>query len=173
MSTTLTDPRAEIVSLLPRLRRFAYGLTQDRHLADDLVQAGCLKTLERWDQFTPGTSLASWMFRILQTTWFDDHRMRKRHATDNDTEALEAAIGDDGRVLVEARSEMRAVRRLIAELPDEQRSVLLLVSVDGLSYKEAAEVLGVPQGTVMSRLARARARLADGLGHTGERHADQ
>lgn len=64
-----TDPRAELVSLLPRLRRFAFGLTGDAHVADDLVQAGCLKAIERWHQWQPDTSLASWMFRILQTTW--------------------------------------------------------------------------------------------------------
>ena len=73
-----TDPRAELVSLLPRLRRFAFGLTGDAHVADDLVQAGCLKAIERWHQWQPDTSLASWMFRILQTTWVDDYRSRQR-----------------------------------------------------------------------------------------------
>ena len=160
-----TDPRAQIVSLLPRLRRFAGGLTPDRHLADDLVQAACLKALERWHQWTPGTSLASWMFRIVQNTWLDDFRAKARQATDHDEDALLNVAGDDGQALLEQRSELRAVRRAMAALPEEQRVVLLLVTVDGMSYQEAADALAIPMGTVMSRLARARIRLADALGH--------
>jgi len=161
---TTSDPRAELISLLPRLRRFAYGLTGDGHQADDLVQAGCLKAIERWSQYQSGTSLASWMFRILQTTWLDEYRTRQRQQTDSWDEGFDELMGDDGSSLLEARSEARAVRRLVAELPEDQRAVLMLVAVEGLSYKEAAEVLELPLGTVMSRLARARARLADGLG---------
>ena len=105
-----TDPRAELVSLLPRLRRFAFGLTGDAHVADDLVQAGCLKAIERWHQWQPGTSLASWMFRILQTTWLDEYRSRQRQQTEADSEALEAIAGEDGRRVVEARSDARVLR---------------------------------------------------------------
>ena len=162
------DPRAQIVSLLPRLRRFAGGLTPDRHLADDLVQAACLKALERWHQWTPGTSLASWMFRIVQNTWLDDFRTKARQATDTDEDALLMLAGDDGQALLEQRSELRAVRRAMAALPEEQRVVLLLVTVDGMSYQEAADALSIPMGTVMSRLARARIRLADALGHKNQ-----
>jgi len=162
-----SDPRAELISLLPRLRRFAYGLTGDGHQADDLVQAGCLKAIERWSQYQSGTSLASWLFRILQTTWLDEYRTRQRQQTDSWDEGFDELIGDDGTTLLEARSEARAVRRLVAELPEDQRAVLMLVAVEGLSYKEAAEVLELPLGTVMSRLARARARLAEGLGAKG------
>ena len=164
MSATEADPRAELVSLLPRLRRFAHGLTGDAHLADDLVQAGCLKALERWHQWQPGTSLASWMFRILQTTWLDEYRARQRRQTDTDSEALEQLAGEDGRDVLEQRSQAHAVRRLVAALPEEQRVVLMMVTVDGMSYKDTAQALGIPIGTVMSRLARARARLADELG---------
>lgn len=163
----MIDPRAELISLLPRLRRFAYGLTGDGHQADDLVQTGCLKAIERWQQYQPGTSLASWMFRILQTTWLDEYRTRQRQQTDSWDEGFDELIGDDGTTLLEARSEARAVRRLVAELPEDQRAVLMLVAVEGLSYKEAAEVLELPLGTVMSRLARARGRLAEGLGAKG------
>jgi RNA polymerase sigma-70 factor (ECF subfamily) len=164
MSPSTADPRAQIVSLLPRLRRFAHGLTPDRHLADDLVQAACLKALERWHQWQPGTSLASWLFRIVQNTWIDEFRSRARQATDSDEDALLDLPGEDGRAVVERRSELQAVRRGIAALPEEQRAVLLLVTVDGLSYQEAADALGVPMGTVMSRLARARGKLADAVG---------
>lgn len=164
MIPTTADPRAQIVSLLPRLRRFARGLTPDSHLADDLVQSACLKALERWHQWQPGTSLASWLFRIVQNTWIDEFRSRARQATDADEDALLELPGEDGRAVVERRSDLRAVRLAMAALPEEQRAVLLLVTVDGLSYQEAADALGVPMGTVMSRLARARARLADAIG---------
>ena len=166
------DPRAQIVSLLPRLRRFACGLTHDPPLADDLVQTACLKALERWHQWQPDTSLASWMFRIVQTTWIDDYRSRQRRPEDTVIDDLPEAVGEDGRELVERRSELRAVRLAIAALPDDQRAVLMLVTVDGLSYQEAAQALNIPLGTVMSRLSRARIRLADQLGHAGNRHAD-
>lgn len=161
---SIDDPRAELVSLLPRLRRFAYGLTGNAQAADDLVQAGCLKAIERWHQWQPGTSLASWMFRILQTTWVDDYRARQRHQTAADSEALDALAGEDGRIVVEARSDARVVRKAIAQLPEEQRMVLMMITIDGLSYREAAQALGVPVGTVMSRLARARGKLADTIG---------
>lgn len=164
---SIDDPRAELVSLLPRLRRFAYGLTGNAQTADDLVQAGCLKAIERWHQWQPGTSLASWMFRILQTTWVDDFRTRQRQQTEADSEALDALAGEDGRIVVESRSDARVVRKLIAQFPEEQRVVLMMITIDGLSYKEAAQALDVPIGTVMSRLARARGKLADAIGVGG------
>jgi len=132
------------------------------------VQTGCLKAIERWQQYQPGTSLASWMFRILQTTWLDEYRTRQRQQTDAWEEGFDELMGDDGRTQLESRSEARQVRRLVAELPEEQRAVLLLVAVEGLSYKEAASTLELPIGTVMSRLARARAKLAAGLGHASD-----
>ena len=119
-----TDPRAQIVSLLPRLRRFARGLTPDRHLADDLVQSACLKALERWHQWQPGTSLASWLFRIVQNTWIDEFRARARQPVDDDEDALLDLPGDDGRAIVERRSELRAVRRAIADLPEDQQPLV-------------------------------------------------
>lgn len=160
---TFGNLQSELVSLLPRLRRFALGLTGGSELADDLVQTGCLKALERADQWQPGTSLASWMYRILQTTWIDQQRILKRRNTAADTEAVERHVGEDGVRIHEAQDELRTVDRLIRELPEEQRAVLLIVSVEGLTYKEAAAVLDVPVGTVMSRLARARGKIADAL----------
>jgi RNA polymerase sigma-70 factor, ECF subfamily len=160
---TVADIKTELVSLLPRLRRFAIGLTGNVDQADELVQAGCLKALERSAQWQPGTSLASWMFRILQTTWIDERRTLERRNTVADTDAIERHAGDDGASRHAARDTLRDVEREIAALPEDQRAVLLLVCVEGLAYKEAAEVLDLPIGTVMSRLARARGRLADAL----------
>jgi RNA polymerase sigma-70 factor, ECF subfamily len=157
------DPKAQLISLLPRLRRFAQGLTHDRHQADDLVQAACLKALERWHQFEPGSNLAAWLFRIVQTTWLDEYRSRQRHATDAVGDELPDLPGEDGRELLERRSEGRRVQAVMQTLPEEQRTVLMMVTVDGLSYRDAAQALGVPVGTVMSRLSRARLRMVQAL----------
>jgi RNA polymerase sigma-70 factor (ECF subfamily) len=160
---TVADLRAELVALLPRLRRFALGLTGAADQADDLVQTSCLKALERSDQWQPGSSLASWMYRILQTTWIDQQRTLTRRNTVADTETVERHATDDAERRQDAGDRLRDVEREIAALPEEQRAVLLLVCVEGMAYKEAAEILDLPVGTVMSRLARARGRLADVL----------
>jgi RNA polymerase sigma-70 factor (ECF subfamily) len=152
--------RAEIVALLPRLRRFAWSLTGSRDEGDDLVQAACLKALGALEQYQPGTRLDAWMFRILRTGWIDRARYRARRPGTSDPETLEA-ISDSGlgARTAEARLTLERVRAAMAGLPPEQREVLALVALEGLSYREAAEVLDIPIGTVMSRLGRARARL--------------
>lgn len=156
----------EMVALLPRLRRFACGLTGSLADADDLVQGACVKALDRIEQWRPGTRLDSWMFRILQNLWIDQLRERRGREVAMDPEDLaERAVGDAAREN-EARIALGEVRREVAKLPPEQRAVLMLVSVEGVSYKEAAEILEIPIGTVMSRLA--RARLALGRAIEGE-----
>jgi RNA polymerase sigma-70 factor, ECF subfamily len=158
------DLRQEIVDLLPRMRRFAYALSGSLDEADDLVQAACERALSRLDQFESGTRLDSWLFRIVQTTWIDRLRSVKRRAPVNEPEALEA-VGFDDRIheRTEARAALQIVRAAIAELPEEQRSVIALCAIDDLTYQEAADILAVPIGTVMSRLARARKKLASAL----------
>ncbi len=156
----------EMVALLPRLRRFACGLTGSLADADDLVQGACVKALDRIEQWRPGTRLDSWMFRILQNLWIDQLRERRGREVAMDPEDLaERAVGDAAREN-EARIALGEVRREVAKLPPDQRAVLMLVSVEGVSYKEAAEILEIPIGTVMSRLA--RARLALGRAIEGE-----
>lgn len=148
----------QLVALLPRLRRFARGLTGSAVEADDLVQAGCERALARSHQFQEGTRFDSWMFRIMQTIWIDQIRSRKVRREEPEIE--EDRIGTDEPVRrAEARLSLEEVRRAVSRLPEEQRSALMLVTVEGLSYKEAAEVSNVPIGTIMSRLARARASL--------------
>jgi RNA polymerase sigma-70 factor, ECF subfamily len=149
--------RAELVSLLPRLRRFAYGLTGSLDDGDDLVQSACEKALRRLDQFQPGTRLDSWMYRIVQNLWIDQRRARQvRPEAGMEPADLEAlAVGDAEREL-NSRLTMAAVQQAVGELCEDQRAVLLLVCVEGQSYKAAADVLEIPLGTVMSRLARAR-----------------
>lgn len=146
----------ELVSLLPRFRRFALGLTRNASDADDLVQASIEKAVARIEQWEPGSRLDSWVFRIIQTTHIDQIRGRKRN--DRFLEVVEnnSELSHDGERAIEARNTLDAVRHAIFNLPEEQRTVIMLVSVEGLSYKEAAETLGIPMGTLTSRLVRGR-----------------
>jgi RNA polymerase sigma-70 factor (ECF subfamily) len=153
----------QLVALLPKLRRFAYGLTGSVDEGDDLVQSACERALARAEQFEPGTRLHSWMYRIIQTIWIDRLRRRKNREATVDLADLAEEPGGDAEVEAGARLDLADVRRAVDRLPAEQRAVLLLVSVDGLSYRDAAEVLEVPVGTVMSRLSRAREALGKAL----------
>lgn len=154
-----SDVQEAIVALLPRLRRFCLARTGSIDAADDLAQATIVRALERIEQWEKGTRLDSWMFRIAQNINIDEARARARRGTAVGVEHLEAMPGDDGRVLTEERSDVRAVRKAIAALPEDQRAIVALVILEGQSYKEAAATLGIPMGTVMSRLARARAAI--------------
>lgn len=152
--------RHDLVALVPRLRRFAFALSGSRDEGEDLVQAACLKALDRLDQFKPGTRLDSWMFRIVQTTWIDRVRSRSRRAEVSDPDGI-ARTTDDGLNArsIEDRMTLARVRAAMSALPEDQRTALALVAIEGYSYKETAEALDIPLGTVMSRLARARAKL--------------
>jgi RNA polymerase sigma-70 factor (ECF subfamily) len=152
-----------MVALLPRLRRFAYALTRSVDEGDDVVQAACERALRSLDQFREGTRLDSWMFRIIQNIWIDRMRARQARGTVVGAEMLERAVGADGVRTTEAILTLQAVRSIVAELPAEQQAVLALISVDGMSYKQAAETLELPIGTVTSRLARARRRIMERL----------
>ena len=156
------DMRHDLIALLPRLRRFARGLAGAADQADDLVQASVEKALRNLDGFTTGTRMDAWMFRIIRNTWIDTVRAR-RETVDYDTEAADTIIGSDGRRTTEARLHLAEVRRAMASLPGDQRAVLMLVCVEGMRYREVAEVLEIPEGTVMSRLSRARLALAEKL----------
>jgi RNA polymerase sigma-70 factor (ECF subfamily) len=150
----------DIVALLPRLRRFAAGLTGSIQEGDDVVQSACLRALERHHQWEPGTRLDSWMFRIIRNLWLDRGKSAWNRLVRSDPDAL-AAIPDHSLTReIEARDELASARAAIAALPEAQREVLLLVTVEGLTYEAAADVLGIPLGTVMSRLARARVAVA-------------
>jgi len=148
----------QLIAVLPRLRRFARGLAGSVVEADDLVQAASERALARRHQFQEGTRFDSWMFRIVQTIWIDQIRARKVRREDAELSGVKLGSDEPVRRL-EARLSLGDVRRAVACLPTDQRAALLLVTVDGLSYKEAAAVVGVPVGTIMSRLARARVAL--------------
>jgi RNA polymerase sigma-70 factor (ECF subfamily) len=158
----------QIVAFLPNLRRFAISLCGSRDLADDLVQEACERALAARDQYRPGTRFDAWMFRILRNLWIDQFRKR-RTAGPQDTLDQHPDIAEpSGEKDIVDRMMLRRVLGAIAELSDDQREVLVLVCVEELSYREAAEVLDVPIGTIMSRLARARRNLADLAGITGD-----
>jgi RNA polymerase sigma-70 factor (ECF subfamily) len=148
-----------MVELMPRLRRFAVALTGDLDQADDLVQETCMRALARVGQWQPGTRLDSWMYRIAQNIWLDRMRARRVRGEGIAMEAAEAISGSDGRDVVESRLSLAAVAAAMATLPEDQRVLVALVCIDGISYKEAAVITGAPIGTVMSRLARARREL--------------
>lgn len=153
------DVRHQMVALLPRLRRFAYVLTRDMERADDLVQETCVRALSRLDQWEKGSRLDSWLYRIAQNIWFDRMRAAKVRGENTAIDPEFEIEGEDGRNVTENRLALKDVTKAIGTLPPEQQVLIALVCVDGLSYREAAESLQVPIGTVMSRLARARAAL--------------
>jgi RNA polymerase sigma-70 factor (ECF subfamily) len=147
----------QLVELIPRLRRFARSLTASAADADDIAQAAIERALIHQATWKPGTRLDSWIYRIAQNLWRDELRAHRRKA-----ESLDGVdvVGEDGRDSFVRLIQVGEVTDSFHRLPEDQRVVLSLVVLDGLSYKEAADVLEVPVGTVMSRLARARGRLA-------------
>jgi RNA polymerase sigma-70 factor (ECF subfamily) len=146
----------DLIELIPRLRRYARALVGDRSTADDLVQ----DTLERaWSKlhlYRHGTDLRAWLFTVMHNVHVNRVRStRPTEALEDDTPEL-AQRATQGDALV-----VRDLERAIAALPDAQREVLLLVALEDLSYDETARALGIPIGTVMSRLSRAREKLRD------------
>lgn len=146
----------EIAALLPRLRRFARAITFNREDADDLVQAAVERAIGHSDQWQSGTRLDSWLFRIMKNAWIDEVRSRTRRAELFVPEEAGEHVGDDS---AGAHQQRLAIQKAVSMLSEEHRLVVGLVLVDGLPYKEAAEVLDIPVGTLTSRLARAREAL--------------
>ena len=160
--------RQELVALIPRLRRFARVLTGSIADADDVVQSSLEKAMTNIDQWQPGTRLDSWLFRIARNGWLDDRRLARNRIAHDDIDTLSDLPGILGDALVEQRSTARHVRLAVDALPAEQRDLVALVMLEGYSYREAADLLGLPIGTVMSRLSRAKAALARQLGNEGK-----
>lgn len=150
-----------LIELLPRLRRFALSLTRHGEEADDLVQTACERALRSRSQWQEGTRLDAWMFRIIRNLWIDQVRARASRGPSDPLDAVPEPAGEDGREVVESRLTLSAVETAMAALTPEFRDVLVLVCVEGLSYREAADRLDIPIGTVMSRLARARLALSE------------
>lgn len=156
-----TAARDGLTELLPRLRRLARTLAGQAADADDLVQVALERALARADQWRPDARLDAWVFGILRNAWLDELRARSRRQRVFAPEEAGEAVGEES---AERRVQAMSVAAAMARLPEEQREVVALVLVEGLSYRETADLLEVPVGTVTSRLARARAALQALLG---------
>jgi RNA polymerase sigma-70 factor (ECF subfamily) len=152
--------QGQILELLPKLRRFARSLTRNPHDADDLLQGALERALAHLEQWQAGTRLDSWLYTIVRHAWIDEVRSRARRehtfADAGQSEAVPDPRGD--------ASDTLSVDQALACLPDEQRLAVSLVLIEGLPYKEAAQIIGVPMGTLTSRLARGRQALQQLLG---------
>ena len=154
----------ELAALLPRLRRFAHGLSRNAADADDHTQMTIERALRAKDPWRPGTSLQSWSYRIMRNLWIDSARARSRK------ERIEApadegdAIGEDPGAAMDASIDLQRAMAAMQRLPEEQREVVALILVEGFGYRETAELLDVPIGTVSSRLVRGRTALLGMLG---------
>lgn len=155
----MTDTKAHLIAMLPRLRRFCRGLTGSEVEGDELTQMTCERALSRLHLWQEGTRLDSWLYRIAQNLWINRMRQEKTRNTVADMDQLATVAGGDTRTEMETRNLYGKTMAALRELPDDQREVLILVCVEGFSYKEAAETLDLKVGTVMSRLSRARVRL--------------
>jgi RNA polymerase sigma-70 factor, ECF subfamily len=145
--------REELVALLPRLRRFGRALTRNQDDADDLVQVAIERGLRHAGQWQPGTRLDHWIIGIMRNAWIDELRSRKRRSA----MFVSAEAGEHiGETPMQALTETLDIQEAVARLPEEQRIVIALVLVEGFSYREAAELLEIPMGTLTSRLARGR-----------------
>ncbi len=161
------DFNQRLIAFLPSLRRFALSLCRSGDIADDLVQVTCEKALANQQKFDPGTRLDAWLFRILRNNWIDRLRRDKSRGIGIDISDSPDIVSVDGAASMESRLMLNETAQAIDTLPEDYREVLLLVCVEELSYKEAALVLDVPVGTIMSRLARARKKLSQLLGIYG------
>ncbi len=146
--------RPDLIEHLPRLRRYARALTGDVNRADDLVQDTLERALNKLDLWQPGSDLRAWLFTLMHNLFVNQIRIKRPQETVME-EALDEPVSGGQMEAMAARD----IHAALAQLPEEQREVLLLVGLEQFGYAEAAQVLDVPTGTVMSRLSRARERM--------------
>jgi RNA polymerase sigma-70 factor (ECF subfamily) len=156
MNDSDADFGEQVGTLLPRLRRFARTLTRHPQDADDLVQLAVERALTRSKQWRPDSSLTNWMLAIVRNAWIDETRSRRRRDAVLVPENEAAEVGDTG---TDRDIELWSIQSALDRLPEEQRLAVALVLIEGLSYREAAQVMEVPIGTLTSRLARGRMAL--------------
>lgn len=156
----------QLTATLPRLRRFAHALSRDRADADDLTQMTIERALQSRVQWQAGTRIDAWAYRIMRNLWIDTMRSRTRKAKVEVPPEDAETIGHDPRDGIEAGIDLKRAMAAMERLPDEQREVVALILVEGFGYRETAEMLGLPIGTVSSRLVRGRNAL---LAMFGER----
>lgn len=146
--------RPDLIEHIPRLRRYARALLRDPARADDLVQDTLERALVKLDLWQPGSNLRAWLFTLMHNLFVNQTRARREAETALD-EALDVPVSGGQMEALTARD----IQAALARLPEAQREVLLLVGLEQFAYEEAAQVLGVPVGTIMSRLSRARERM--------------
>ena len=151
-----------MLALVPRLRRFAVGLSGNAADGDDLCQAAIERALVNRGKWQEGTRLDSWMYTMMRNIWIDEARARQRRGQTFVSDEAGAAVGAEG--AQESAVELGNVERALSRLPEEQREAVLLVMVEGYSYKEAAGIVDCPVGTLNSRLVRGRDALLAILG---------
>jgi RNA polymerase sigma-70 factor, ECF subfamily len=156
----MREPKApfDVTAQLPALKRYALMLTRDESRAEDLVQDTLLRAYESRHTFRAEGNLRSWLFSILHNAFINDVKRNRADATRLDRYA-EIAQGEQGEPEQESRVRLAQIQQAFMTLHEDQRTVLYLVAVEGMSYQEAAETLGIPVGTLMSRLGRARQAL--------------
>ncbi len=153
--------REELVAMLPRLRRYAVSLTGTLHDGEDLLHSTVERALLRVNQFKQGTDLDRWLFRICKNLWLDEVRSRKVRGETIKPETTMDEPCVDGESQATAAIGLSELGAMLSQMQDDHREILLLIAVEGYSYKEAAEQLELPIGTIMSRLARARSKLVE------------
>ena len=146
----------QLTATLPRLRRFAHALSRDRADADDLTQMTIERALHSRVQWQAGTRIDAWTYRIMRNLWIDTVRSRVRKAKVEAPPEDAEIIGHDPRDGIEAGIDLQRVMAAMERLPDEQREVVALILIEGFGYRETAEMLDLPIGTVSSRLVRGR-----------------
>ena len=151
---------------LDGLLGYAIVLTRNRAEAEDLVQETYVRAIDAMHRLTPNSNIKGWLFTILRNIWFNELRRRRNcpnivHIDDDDATVELPSNFQDAHEIFAANEDVHRVRSAIVQLPIELREIILLREFEDLSYRDIAEVLGCPVGTVMSRLARARARLRD------------
>lgn len=160
--TLSTSFEQDLLALLPRLRRFAVGLCGNPADGDDLCQMSLERALANRSKWQEGTRLDSWMYRVMRNIWIDEGRATTRRRETFVDEDAGLSVGGDG--AQEHAVELSMVDRAMQKLPEDQREAVLLVMVEGYAYKEAAEIVGCPVGTLNSRLVRGRDALLELLG---------
>ncbi|AUU91253.1 MULTISPECIES: sigma-70 family RNA polymerase sigma factor [Enterobacteriaceae] len=161
---TTSDVRQHLAEHLTRLWRYGLVLSRNREVAEELVQSTCVRALEKSAQFTPGTRIDSWLFTILHSIWISEVRARRVRLGQGFVESDEL-LAPETNEQDEARLHYGKIMQYVSALPEAQRNAVFLVYVEGFTYQEAADTLSVPIGTIMSRLATARAKIAQ-LIHT-------
>jgi RNA polymerase sigma-70 factor (ECF subfamily) len=165
----MSDFHRRLEEQIPRLRRYARALTRDVSRADDLVQDTLLRALSKIHLWQPGTDLRAWLFTLMHNQYVNFVRRAVREGSQT---SIDAAIDLGHAANQQVSLQLRDLRNALDRLPDEQRTVVLMIGLEGMRYEEVADILGVPVGTIRSRLSRAREALREMMDEPNRRPGD-